>query len=125
MALVTIQAVKNITPDAGVFRVGLGLRMTIRANEHGKVRGIRVAIAARGVVVWKLEEGVIERCTGPAGGGVAIGASAREPGRDVGRIVGGVVDRLVAAIAVGWRSREIGGGMAARLKVAPAQLAVV
>lgn len=114
MALIAIQAVVDVAFDAAMFGIGLLLRMTVCTYEHGVIRGVGVAIAACGFVVRKPEPGVVESGSGPSGGGVAGSAGIREPGGDVVRIRSAVVDRLVAAIAIGWRACKFVVHVAAR-----------
>ncbi len=114
MALITIDAVVDIAPDAAMVRVSLRFRVAIGALEHRIVVRIDVAGGTNSVGVavvggeWRVLRMVKSRIQ-PAGGVVARSTSGREELRlrRMARIRGVLVVGLVAAVTVGWQRRVI------------------
>lgn len=108
VAVVAIRAVVDVPVDAAMVGVGLRLLMTVRACEDRIVVRIRMARGAHpiGSTVIRREPGVVEGGLHPIRRVVAGRAGCRKPCRNVIRIGGAVVIRLVARIAV-RRNRRV------------------
>lgn len=109
VTLIAIHTVVYISAHAPVFRIGLGLGMTICAGEDGVVARIRVAGAAHsvGAAVIQREIGVIELSIRPLDRIMAGRAGGRELGRDVIRIGRVLVVRLMTAVAIRGQARVV------------------
>ena len=82
MAVVTINAVVNVTIDALVVLIGLRFLVTVGASEHSEIVRVRMAGRAHaiGATVIRREPGVIEGRIQPVRRAVARIAGGREPG---------------------------------------------
>ena len=103
MTLITIDAVVDITANALVPRVGIGLGVAVGTSKGRVIVRVRVAGRAHAIrpPVVHREVGVIEVRRDPRRGVVAGGAGSGEARGHVVRIRGSVVVDLMARIAVG------------------------
>lgn len=103
MALVAIGTVVNVSANTPVLGVSVCFCVAVRALKNAVVT--RVGVAGRtysiGVAMIGWKPGVIEDCTEPSGGCMTGCAGGGESCGNVGRAVGGVVDRLMTAITIG------------------------
>ena len=109
MTAVAIHAVVHVPADALMLRVGLVLRMAVRALEDAVVVWIRVADRAHSTrsAMFHVEPRVSKRCIQPAAGRMASGAGCGEPRRNMVRTRRGAVILGMAAITVGRQRRVV------------------
>lgn len=108
MTAVAVGTVPDITLDATVLGIGLSLRMAIRADEHGVIRRIGVAVATElRSTVWYWEPCVIERRARPGCCRMARLAGGWKPSGNVIRIGYAIVIGLVTRVAIGRNARVI------------------
>lgn len=103
MTLITVDAVVDVTPNALVLLVGIGLGVAVGTGKDGVIVRVRVAgrAYAIGAPVVHREIGVIEVRRDPRRRVVAGGAGSREARGHMVRIRSAVVVGLMARIAVG------------------------
>src|ERR1700737_824132 len=117
MALITVNAVVHIPADIRVTEiVRVPSPMANRALEDRVIRGINMAGSthAVGPAMIHGEKGMGERCPQPSCGRMTRRTSRREPCRDVVRIRCGLVNRLMATVAIYRQRREVAVHVAAR-----------
>ena len=102
MALITVNAVVNVVPDALVVRIRLTLRVAVRARKHGVVVRVRMTGGANSVrpTVVRREVCVIESGVEPARSRMAGGTGSREARAHVIRIGRPTVVLLMTTVAV-------------------------
>src|SRR5262249_49012669 len=109
VALVTVHAVVDVTADSLMSRIGVRLRVAVRALKDAVVAWIGMAggTNAIGVTVIGIEPGVIEGRTCPTSRRMADRASRWEARGNMVRIVGSLIFRLVTAITICGKGRVI------------------
>lgn len=121
MARVAIRAVVNVVPHLAVLFIHTQLVMLVtgRAGEHGKVRGILMALRA-GAPFARMSPGVdrepcmVERGPAPPGGVVTRSTRSRESSCHVVRVRDARVISSVTGIAITRGSRVLAANMAVR-----------
>ena len=109
MALITISVVVDVIAHAVVLAICLRRGVAGRALKYRVIARIRVASRANAlrVSVGHREPCMVECCAAPCRRRVARLAGGRESGRDVIRIGRGLVNRLVAAVAIRRQARVV------------------
>ena len=109
VALVTVHAVVDVTADALMLRIRIGLGVAVRALKDAVVSGIGMTSGANAicVAVIGIEPGMVESCPRPTGRGMAECACRWESRTNMVRIVCLLILHFVTAITIRGKGRVI------------------